>query len=74
MCIRDRKRKTAHGYDCTDGFCVDGDEDEPARGARTSTEDIFGEPDSDEGDQDDAAGQPAKRRKESPPEWARVSL
>ena len=72
--IKKEKRKTAHGYDCTDGFCVDGDEDEPARGARTSTEDIFGEPDSDEGDQDDAAEQPAKRRKESPPGWARVSL
>ena len=64
----------AHGYDCTDGFCVDGDEDEPARGARTSTEDIFGEPDSDEGDEDDAAEQAAKRRKESPPGWAKVSL
>ena len=45
--IKQEKRKNAHGYDCTDGFCVDGDEDEPARGARTSTEDIFGEPDSD---------------------------
>ena len=72
--IKQEKRKMAHGYDCTDGFCVDGDEDEPARGARTSTEDIFGEPDSDEGDQDDAAEQPAKRRKESPPGWAKVSL
>ncbi len=72
--IKKEKRKTAHGYDCTDGFCVDGDEDEPARGARTSTEDIFGEPDSDEGDQDDAADKPAKRRKESPPAWAKVSM
>ena len=72
--IKQEKRKMAHGYDCTDGFCVDGDEDEPARGARTSTEDIFGEPDSDEGDDGAAAEQPAKRRKESPPGWARVSL
>ena len=72
--IKQEKRKMAHGYDCTDGFCVDGDEDEPARGARTSTEDIFGEPDSDEGDDGAAAEQPAKRRKESPPGWAKVSL
>ena len=72
--IKQEKRKMAHGYDCTDGFCVDGDEDEPARGARTSTEDIFGEPDSDEGDDGAAAEQLAKRRKESPPGWARVSL
>ena len=71
--VKREKRKTAHGYDCTDGSCVDGDEDEPARRARTSTEDIFGEPDSDEGDQDDAAEQPAKRRKE-PPGWATVSM
>ena len=158
--IKKEKRKTAHGYDCTDGFCVDGDEDEPARGepvepvlpyldqvkaefrdepetynefleivksfrsqqidmpalirrvstlfvghgklidgfstflpkayggiegtddvlppasrlrARTATEDIFGEPDSDEGDQDDAAEQAAKRRKESP-RWDTVSM
>ena len=159
--IKQEKRKNAHGYDCTDGFCVaDGDEDEPARGepvepvlpyldqvkaefrdepetynefleivksfrsqqidmpalirrvstlfvghgklidgfstflpkayggiegtddvlppasrlrARTSTEDIFGEPDSDEGDQDDAAEKPAKRRKESP-RWDTVSM
>ena len=42
--------------------------------ARTATEDIFGEPDSDEGDDGAAAEQPAKRRKESPPGWARVSL
>ena len=73
--IKQEKRKMAHGYDCTDGFCVDGDEDEPARGARTSTEDIFGEPDSDEGDQDDAAEQPAKRRKGTPPwDWATAPL
>ena len=71
--VKKEKRKTAHGYDCTDGFCVDGDEDEPARGARTSTEDIFGEPDSDEGDQDDAAEQAAKRRKESP-RWDTVCM
>ena len=158
--VKKEKRKTAHGYDCTDGFCVDGDEDEPARGepvepvlpyldqvkaefrdepetynefleivksfrsqqidmpalirrvstlfvghgklidgfstflpkgyggsegtdddlpaasrlrARTATEDIFGEPDSDEGDQDDAAEQAAKRRKESP-RWDTVSM
>ena len=73
--IKKEKRKNAHGYDCTDGFCVaDGDEDEPARGARTATEAIFGEPDSDAGDEDDAAEQPAKRRKESPPGWARPPL
>ena len=73
--IKQEKRKNAHGYDCTDGFCVaDGDEDEPARGARTATEAIFGEPDSDDGDDGAAAEQPAKRRKESPPGWARVSL
>ena len=73
--IKQEKRKNAHGYDCTDGFCVaDGDEDEPARGARTATEAIFGEPDSDEGDDGAAAEQPSKRRKESPPGWARVSL
>ena len=41
--------------------------------ARTATEDIFGEPDSDEGDQDDAAEQAAKRRKESP-RWDTVSM
>ena len=73
--IKQEKRKNAHGYDCTDGFCVaDGDEDEPARGARTATEAIFGEPDSDDGDDGAATEQPAKRRKESPPGWARAPL
>ena len=61
--IKKEKRK-ADGY-VLDEFCVAaGDEDEPARGARTATEDIFGEPDSDEGDDGAAAEQPAKRRKE----------
>ena len=72
--IKREKKRQEHGYGL-DEFCVaDGDEDEPARGARTSTEDIFGEPDSDEGDEDDAAEHSAKRRKDSPPGWARASL
>ena len=61
------------GYGGSEGT----DDDLPAASrlrARTATEAIFGEPDSDEGDEDDAAEQPAKRRKESPPGWARVSL
>ena len=60
------------GYGGSEGT----DDDLPAASrlrARTATEDIFGEPDSDEGDDGAAAEQPAKRRKELPP-WATVSM